>query len=135
MVSDRVGDFIIRLQNAAMVGKREILVPRSGHLVAIAKKLRELGFIEKVEDMPAQTDQPGAYSFTVTLAYNEKGIPRLSGVKRLSKPGRRLYAPSTEAHRVKGGTGARILSSSHGIVSDTEARRDRVGGEALFEIW
>jgi len=59
----------------------------------------------------------------------------LRGVKRVSKPGRRLYAPHTAAHRVKGGTGARILSSSFGIISDAEARQKRVGGEELFEIW
>lgn len=129
MISDRVSDFIIRLQNAAMIGKREVVTPRSGHLVAIAKKLRELGFIERIEE------KEDARSFAVTLAYDETGKSRLRGVKRLSKPGRRLYAPASEAHRVKGGTGARILSSSGGIVSDTEARRKRVGGEALFEIW
>ena len=129
MVSDRVGDFIIRLQNAAMVGKREVVTPRSNHVVAIAKKLRELGFIERIED------EARARSFTVTLAYDQAGTPRLRGVKRLSKPGRRLYAPASEVHRVKGGTGARILSSSGGVVSDAEARRTRVGGEALFEIW
>ena len=129
MISDRVGDFIIRLQNAAMIGKRDVVCPRSGHLVAIAKKLGGLGFIEKV------LDEVGARTFTVILAYDAKGKPRLRGVKRLSKPGRRLYASHEHAHRVKGGTGARILSSSTGIVSDTEARRSRVGGEELFEIW
>lgn len=129
MVSDKVGDFIIRLQNAAMISKREVVVPRSGHLVAIAKKLRQIGFLEKVEE------EADARTFTVTLAVGENGAPRLSGVKRLSKPGRRLYAPTSEAHRVKGGLGARILSSSQGIVTDAEARQKRVGGEALFEIW
>src|SRR3989344_5147401 len=127
MISDRVGDFIIRLQNAAMVGKREVVMPRSGHLVAIAKKLRELGFIERLED--EESGEAGR-SFTVTLAYDQSDTPRLRVVKRLSKPGRRLYAPASEAHRVKGGTGARILSSSGGIVSDTEARRTRGGGGA-----
>ncbi len=129
MVSDRVGDFIIRLQNAAMINKREVEVPRSGHVVAIAKKLRQIGFLEKVDE------EKDARTFTVTLAVGEDGAPRLSGVKRLSKPGRRFYAPTTEAHRVKGGLGARILSSSSGIVTDSEARQKRVGGEALFEIW
>lgn len=127
MVTDRVGDFIIRLQNAAMVGKRDVVTPRSGHLVAIAKKLRELGFIESVED--------GERTFSVTLAIAGNGAPRLRGVKRLSKPGRRLYAGHTDAHRVKGGTGSRILTSSQGIVTDIEARKGRIGGEELFEIW
>lgn len=127
MVTDRVGDFIIRLQNAAMVGKREVVVPRSMHMLAIAKKLRELGFLDTVED--------GERVISITLAFDEGGNPILRGVKRLSKPGRRLYAGSREAHQVKGGAGARILSSSGGIVTDAEARRNRLGGEALFEIW
>src|SRR3989344_7181989 len=127
MVSDRVGDFIIRLQNAAAIGTREVVIPRSNHLVAIAGKLRELGYVEKVED--------GERSFSVALAYDERGGARLHGVKRISKPGRRLYVPTTEAHTVKGGMGARIISTSKGVVSDSEARKNRVGGEALFEIW
>ena len=127
MVSDRVGDFIIRLQNAAAIGTREVVIPRSNHLVAIAGKLRELGYVEKVED--------GERAFSVTLAYDERGGARLHGVKRISKPGRRLYVPTTAAHTVKGGIGARIISTSKGVVSDREARKTRVGGGALFEIW
>ena len=71
----------------------------------------------------------------ITLSYNEKGEAKLRGVNRISKPGRRLYAPFTSAHKVRGGTGARILSSSNGIISDAEARKLKVGGEELFEIW
>jgi small subunit ribosomal protein S8 len=133
MVSDRVGDFIIRLQNAAMIGKREVSAPYSAHLVAIAKKLKELGFIDSVE--VSAKDGEVKKTFAVTLAYDERGLSRLRGVKRVSKPGRRLYAPHTSAHRVKGGTGARIISSPAGIISDREARKNRVGGEELFEIW
>jgi small subunit ribosomal protein S8 len=133
MVTDRVGDFIIRLQNAAMVGKREVVAPYSAHLLAIAKKLKELGFIATVvAEGDANTK---GRTISITLAYNERGEAKLRGVKRISKPGRRLYAPSAAAHRVKGGTGARILSSSSGIVSDSEARKNHVGGEELFEIW
>ena len=134
MVTDRVGDFIIRLQNAAMIGKAEVMVPYSTHLLAIAKKLKELGFITSVE-VKAMGDNDVKKEFVVALAYDEKGRPRLRGVKRISKPGRRLYVPSTEAHSVKGGTGVRLISSSGGIVSDREARKDHVGGENLFEIW
>lgn len=131
MITDCVGDFIIRLQNAAMSGKREITVPYSAHLVAIAEKLKELGFIARIE-IPADGMKK---AFSVELAYDERGAARLRGVKRVSKPGRRLYAGAIMTHRVKGGTGARILSSSRGIVSDAEARKLHVGGEELFEIW
>lgn len=133
MVSDRVGDFIIRLQNAARIGKRDVSAPYSAHLVAIAGKLKELGFITDV-DVQAKNDKVKK-TFAVTLAYDERGHPKLRGVKRVSKPGRRLYAPYTAAHRVKGGTGARIISSPSGVISDREARKNHVGGEELFEIW
>jgi len=134
MVSDHIGDFIIRLQNAARIGKRDVSVPHSAHLFAIAKKLKELGFIVDVE-IKSKEDDSAKKTMVATLAYDEKGQPRLRGVKRVSKPGRRLYAPHAAVHRVKGGTGARILSSSSGIVSDAEARKNKVGGEELFEIW
>lgn len=134
MVTDRVGDFIIRLQNAAMVGKTEASLPYSGHLFAIAQKLKELGFLTRVEVKTKEGDTVKK-TFTVSLAYDERGTPKLRGVKRISKPGRRLYAPYTAVHKVKGGTGARIISSPAGILSDAEARKAHVGGEDLFEIW
>jgi small subunit ribosomal protein S8 len=134
MVSDRVGDFIIRLQNAAMIGKPEVSMPYSTHLLAIAKKLKELGFVSAVE-VKDKDDAGVKKQLITTLSYDERGEARLRGVKRISKPGRRLYAPYTAAHRVKGGTGARIISSPVGIISDAEARKSRTGGEELFEIW
>ena len=134
MVTDRVGDFIIRLQNAAMIGKHEVSAPYSANLFAIAKKLKELGFLTVVK---ADTKEGSVVHKTlvVELSYDAHGQAKLRGVKRISKPGRRLYAPFTSAHKVRGGTGSRILSSSSGIISDAEARKNRVGGEELFEIW
>ena len=134
MVTDRVGDFIIRLQNASMIGKREVSAPYSGHLLAIAKKLKELGFLASVTT-DVKDEESVKKTLEVTLAYDERGQAKLRGVKRISKPGRRLYAPHTSAHKVKGGTGALIMSTPSGIVSDTEARKSRVGGEEMFEIW
>lgn len=134
MVTDRVGDFIIRLQNAAMISKREVSAPYSANLFAIAKKLKELGFLTSVT---ADTKEGSDVHKTlvVELSYDAHGQAKLRGVKRISKPGRRLYAPFTATHRVRGGTGARILSSSSGIISDAEARKNHIGGEELFEIW
>ncbi len=134
MVTDRVGDFIIRLQNAAMIGKRTVTAPYSLHILAIAKKLKELGFVTHVETKEKEEGSVKK-NLIVTLSYSEKGEAKLRGVKRISKPGRRLYAPHTEAHRVRGGVGARLLSTSVGILSDAEARKQKVGGEDLFEIW
>lgn len=129
MVSDRVGDFIIRLQNAGAVGKRMVPVPFSAHLEEIAKKLQKLGYVASVE---VSTNPK---TLEVTLAYDEKGKHLIHGVKRISKPGRRLYVNAKEAHGVKNGTGARIISTPKGILSDSEARKVRAGGENLFEIW
>lgn len=134
MVTDRVGDFIIRLQNAARIGKSHVTIPYSGYLLAIAKKLKELDFITSV-DVRAVGDSEVKKEITAILAYDQKGQPKLRGVKRISKPGRRLYVPSTDAHSVKGGTGVRLISASSGIISDAEARKTHVGGEDLFEIW
>ena len=127
---DRVGDFIVRLQNAAAIGTREVVLPYSAHLLAIAKKLKELGFLTEVRvagDVKKKLE--------VSLAFNDRGEARLRGVKRISKPGRRLYTGHRRAHTVAGGTGARLLTTSRGVMTDAEARAKRVGGEDLFEIW
>ena len=130
MVTDRVGDFIIRLKNAGAIGAASVTLPHSNHLEAVAKKLKELGFVSDVS-----ATKKDHKMLEVALAYDEHGEHRIRGVKRISKPGRRLYASSREAHTVKNGLGARILSTPKGILSDKEARKVRAGGETLFEIW
>lgn len=130
MISDRVGDFIIRLKNAGAIGKASVSLPYSAHLEAIAKKLKELGFVADVS-----VDKKDAKMLEVALAYDEKGRHKIHDVKRVSKPGRRLYAPARSAHSVKNGLGAMILSTPKGILSDKEARKVRAGGETLFEVW
>lgn len=130
MVTDRVGDFIIRLKNAGAIRNTSVNMPHSNHIEAIAYKLKELGFVAEVE---VSKKEPRV--ITVTLAYDAKGDHKIHDVKRISKPGRRLYVPARDAHNVKNGLGARILSTPKGVLSDKEARKDRVGGENLFEIW
>ncbi len=134
MVSDRVGDFIIRLQNGSRIGKETVSVPYSGHILSIATKLKDLGFLSSVE-VVARGGSEVRKNIVAALAYDPKGVAKLRGVKRISKPGRRLYVTHTDAHGVKGGTGARVISSSFGILTDREARKKKVGGEDLFEIW
>ena len=130
MVTDRVGDFIIRLKNAGMIGNTTVLVPHSNHIEAIAYKLKDLGYVENVD-----VTKKFPKEIEVTLSYDAQGNHKIRDVKRISKPGRRLYVPTTEAHQVKNGQGARILSTPKGVLSDSEARKSRVGGENLFEIW
>jgi small subunit ribosomal protein S8 len=107
-----------------------VTAPHSKHVEAIANKLKELGFVERVE-----VSKTAPMQITVKLAYDERGTHKITDVKRISKPGRRLYVSSTEAHSVKNGMGARILSTPKGILTDKEARKVRAGGENLFEIW
>lgn len=129
VTTDRVGDFIIRLKNAGAIGKPTVSVPYSKHVEEIAQKLKRLGYVAEVGESKVP------YSFEVTLAYDERGRHKIRGVKRISKPGRRLYVPTTEAHTVKNGMGARLISTPKGVLTDAEARKNRVGGENLFEIW
>ncbi len=130
MISDRVGDFIIRLKNAGAIGQPAVALPHSSHLEAIAKKLKELGFVGDVS-----VSKKDHMTLEVSLAYDEQGTHKIHGVKRISKPGRRLYAAARDVHSVKNGMGARIMSTPKGILSDREARMNRSGGETLFEIW
>jgi len=129
MVTDRVGDFIIRLKNAGAIGTPSVSVPASKHVEEIAHKLKSLGYVADVKS----SKKP--YHFDVVLAYDERGNHKIHDVKRVSKPGRRLYAGSEDAHNVKNGKGARLLSTPKGVLSDAEARKAHVGGENLFEIW
>lgn len=130
MVTDRVGDFIIRLKNAGAIGNPTVTVSHSKHIEAVANKLKDLGFVERVEitkTLPRMIE--------VTLAYDANGMHKIHDVKRISKPGRRMYVSARDAHSVKNGLGAAIISTPKGILADKEARKVRQGGEALFEIW
>ena len=131
MVGDSVGDFIIQLKNAGMVGKKEVLLPYSKLKAAIADKLVAEGYLEKAE----KEGKKATKSLEVTLKYKEKGSHAISGVKRVSKPGRRLYIKSSEVYPIKFGKGRIILSTPAGILTGEEARKQNVGGEQLFIIW
>ncbi|MEJ0053847.1 MAG: 30S ribosomal protein S8 [bacterium] len=134
MITDRVGDFIVRLNNAGAVRKPSVSLPYSAHLEAIAKKLKALGYVESV-DVIANEKTPAKRTLDVVLAYDAQGVSKIHGVKRVSKPGRRLYAAGKDAHSVKNGVGVRVLSTPKGILSDREARKQQAGGETLFDIW
>jgi small subunit ribosomal protein S8 len=131
MVGDSVGDFIIQLKNAGMVGKKQVSIPYSKLKAAIADKLVAEGYLVKAE----KDGKKATKSLEVTLKYNEKGAHAISGVKRVSKPGRRLYIKSSEVYPIKFGKGRIILSTPAGILTGEEARKQNVGGEQLFIIW
>jgi small subunit ribosomal protein S8 len=132
MVGDTIGDFIIRLKNAGMVGKKEISVPYSKLRHAVANKLVAAGYLVAAEQQ-GKKDKVQK-TLAVTLKY-EGGHHRINGVKRVSKPGRRLYTKVADIHQVKFGNGHMILSTPAGILTNEEARAQNVGGEQLFIIW
>ena len=131
MVGDTVGDFIIRLKNAGMVGKNTVSVPYSKLRHSIANKLVEAGYLVSADTKGKEVQNK---TLEVTLRY-ENGAHRISGVKRVSKPGRRLYTKVADLHPVKFGKGHMILSTPAGILTGEEAKEKKVGGETLFMIW
>ena len=131
MVNDPIGDFIVRLTNAGAVRKQSVSVPFSLLKQAVAEKLSAAGFVASVEKKGKKVRK----TLEVALKYRESGEPVIRGVKRVSKPGRRVYRGVAEIHAVRYGYGALILSTPKGIMTDKEARAAKVGGEALFEIW
>ena len=130
MVSDPIADFIIQLKNAGAVKKEEVALPYSKLKFAIAEKLAAAGFVGAVEKKGKGVKK----TLHVALKY-ENGRHFIRGVKRISKPGRRLYAGVAEIHPVKFGHGKLVLSTPQGILTDDEARELNVGGEQLFTIW
>lgn len=131
MVGDTIGDLIIRLKNAGAVKKETVSVPYSKLRKAVLDKLAHAGYIAGVSEKGKQVQEK---TLEVTLSY-EQGAPRINGVKRVSKPGRRLYCGVADLHPVKFGKGHLILSTPAGILTNEEAKEKNVGGEQLFIIW
>ncbi len=131
MVTDPIGDFIIRLKNGGDVKKHTVSVPFSAFKMSIAEVLKEAGYLQAVEKKGKKVKK----TLDVVLKYNEVGHPRIEGVKRISKPGRRMYRSVRDIRPVRYGHGNLILSTPQGIMTDKQARKEKVGGEALFEIW
>ena len=131
MVSDTVGDFIIQLKNAGMAKRQTVSLPYSKLKHAIADKLVQEGYLSAATTEGKNVQK----QLEVTLNYDERGAHRISGVKRVSKPGRRLYCKAVDIYPVKFGKGRMILSTPAGILTGEEARQQNVGGEQLFIIW
>lgn len=131
MVGDTVGDFIIQLKNAGMVGKKEISLPYSKLRHAVADRLVKEGYIVSAEKHGKKIGK----TLEVALKYDAKGDHHIRGVKRVSKPGRRLYIKAAEIYPIKFGKGRLLLSTPAGILTGEEARKQNVGGEQLFIIW
>lgn len=131
MTNDPVGDFVIRLKNAGSIKKGSVSVPHSAFKYAIAEKLKDAGFVKSIE----KKGKKARKTLDIALKYDDAGTHAIQGVKRISKPGRRVYKSAREIVPVRYGHGALILSTPKGVMTDKEARKEKIGGEALFEIW
>ena len=131
-MSQPIIDLIIRIKNGYMAKKEKIESPYSKFREAVLKKLKQVGFIKdyKVEEV-----RPKIKKFVIELKYTKTGEPVLSDVKIYSKPGRRWYVGYRDITPVKGGRGYGILTTPKGVLTNVEAKRQKVGGELLFEVW
>jgi len=131
MVTDPVGDFIIRLKNAGNTGKKSVSVPFSKMKLAVAELLESKGFVGAVSK---KNKGETLKSISIDLLYAD-GKPAISDVKRMSKPSRRLYQNAKSIKRYRRGFGMSVLSTPKGIMSDSDAKKNNLGGEVLFNIW
>ncbi len=129
--TDPISDMLTRIRNGLMARKAFVLVPSSKIKVAIARILLEEGFIQGYE-VTNERPQP---NIRVWLKYDQNRQPVLSGVKRVSKPGRRVYKGKQNLPWVLSGLGIAIVSTPKGVMTDREARRLGVGGEVLCYVW
>lgn len=129
MVTDPLANFITALQNAAKAGVELVVVPHSRLKDAVAIVLKKEGYLSNVEHKGKKTNK-----IEVTVAY-DNGEARIHGVKRISKPSRRMYLGATEIYGVKNGYGHLVLSTPEGVMTGQQAKKAKVGGEVLFEIW
>jgi small subunit ribosomal protein S8 len=130
--TDVIADMLTRIRNANMVGADFALVPSSRIKIDIARVLKDEGFIKDYEILRGNTPQR---VIKVHLKYTAEKEPVLKGLKRVSKPGLRVYAGKGEIPRVYGGLGVAILSTTQGIMVGKEAWRKGIGGEVLCYVW
>jgi small subunit ribosomal protein S8 len=130
-VSDPIADMLTRVRNASRARHTEVIVPASRTKREIARILKEEGFIADVRE-----EQAGpAHMLRIELKYVDGKVPVVSGLKRISKPGLRVYAQKTDIPRVLGGLGIVIVSTSKGIMTGSQAKQAQLGGEILAFIW
>ncbi|MDE3017502.1 MAG: 30S ribosomal protein S8 [Nitrospirota bacterium] len=131
MMTDPIADLLVRIQNGARRGHETVTVPASKLKGELLRVMQSEGFIAGYESATAD----GHPTFRVHLRYVGEGKPMITGMARVSKPGKRVYAGKRNVKPVMGGMGLSILSTSKGLLTDQEARQSSLGGEVLCNIW
>ncbi len=132
ITTDPIAQMLSRIRNASSSKHKTVDVPSSNVKLAIAKILFEEGYIKSFEEIKEENNQG---IIRITLKYTEKGKKVIDGLKRISKPGLRVYASKDELPQVLNGLGIALISTSKGIMTDKAARAARLGGEVLAYIW
>ncbi|MEF2846635.1 MAG: 30S ribosomal protein S8 [Eggerthellaceae bacterium] len=130
-MNDPIADMLTRVRNANSAGKQTVSMPSSKKLVEIARIMQEEGYIAGYE---VEASEPRDV-LTITLKYGNKKARTIRGLKRISKPGLRIYAGKDELPRVLGGLGTAVISTSKGVMADRDARKQGIGGEVIAYIW
>ncbi len=130
-MSDPIADMLTRIRNANMARHESVEIPASKIKLAVAKILKDEGFIKDFTF--AGDGKQGVIKVTMKYGGHKERV--ITGIKRISKPGLRVYANKDEVPKVLGGLGLAIVSTSHGVMTDKEARRQGVGGEVLCYVW
>jgi len=133
-MTDPVADFLTRLRNAAAAQHHDVDIPYSRLKRELARILTEQGYIEAFEQVPPSSGDPGG-QLRVTLKYTSERAPVITGLERVSRPGRRTYVDHAHIPRVQGGMGTAIISTSKGVMTGHDARREGVGGEVVAKVW
>jgi len=132
VVTDTIADMLTRIRNANQMRYAEVSVPASNIKKEIARILKEEGFIN---DYKLDSEENTQGSITLYLKYTDKKERVITGLRRISKPGLRVYVKNDEVPKVLNGLGIAIISTSKGIMTDKEARKENIGGEVLAYIW
>jgi small subunit ribosomal protein S8 len=134
MLTDPISDMLTRIRNATLARHERVRIPASRLKHTIADVLKAEGYVSDVQVENADESAPQR-TLTLVLKYGRDRVPAIEGIRRISRPGRRIYVQAADIPKVKSGLGIAVLSTSRGIMSDRQARKAGVGGELLCEIW
>lgn len=130
MYTDPIADMLTRIRNAVRANKSELVLPYSKFKMNLAKLLLKEGYIAGAQEIEGKHK-----SLQINLKYSQSGEPVIVGIKRVSKPGQRIYLTVERIPRTNSGFGITVVSTSKGLLTDKEARKARVGGEVVCQVW
>jgi small subunit ribosomal protein S8 len=130
MFTDPIADMLTRIRNAVNASKNEVVMPYSKFKASLAQLLLTEGFISGVNELPGPHKM-----LQINLKYSPDGESVIAGIQRVSKPGQRIYLSSDKLPRTNSGFGVTVVSTSRGLLTDKQARKEKVGGEIVCQIW